>query len=264
MRWSRPVSERRVTLITGASQGIGRVLADAFAGAGDDLILAARNEEGLEETAASARHRGADVLVVPTDVADPAQVDGLGRQALGRFERVDVLINNSGIGGPSGPMWELDLEEWRHTFAVNVDGVFLVSKAVMPQMIERGSGSVIIIGSITGKRPLWGRTPYASTKAALVGLTRTLAQEAGRHGVRVNLISPGFVAGPRLDWVIKAQAEGRGISEVEAQAEMEAEAALLRLTQPEDVARAALFLASDESTAITGADLNVNSGAVMY
>jgi NAD(P)-dependent dehydrogenase (short-subunit alcohol dehydrogenase family) len=123
---------------------------------------------------------------------------------------------------------------------------------------------VIIIGSITGKRPLWGRTPYASTKSALVGLTRTLAIEAGRYGVRVNLISPGFVAGPRLDWVITSQAEVRDISEAEARAEMEAEAALQRLTQPEDVARAALFLASDDSTAISGADLNVNSGAVMY
>ena len=133
-------------------------------------------------------------------------------------------------------MWELDLEDWRQTFAVNVEGVFLVSKALMPQMIERCSGSVIIIGSITGKRPLWGRTPYASTKSALVGLTRTLAIEAGRYGVRVNLISPGFVAGPRLDWVITSQAEVRDISEAEARAEMEAEAALQRLTQPEDVA----------------------------
>lgn len=258
------MSERRVTLITGASQGIGRALATAFAGAGDNLILAARNEDGLTETAKLARDQGVEVLVVPTDITDPTQVNRMAHQALDQFGQVDVLINNSGIGGPSGPMWELDLEDWRQTFAVNVEGVFLVSKALMPQMIGRGSGSVIIIGSITGKRPLWGRTPYASTKSALVGLTRTLAMEAGRYGVRVNLISPGFVAGPRLDWVIKSQAEVRSISEAEAQGEMEAEAALQRLTQPEDVARAALFLASDDSTAISGADLNVNSGAVMY
>jgi len=143
-------------------------------------------------------------------------------------------------------------------------GVFLMSREFLPAMIEQGEGSVIIIGSITGKRPLWGRTPYASTKAALIGLTRTLALEAGVHGVRVNLISPGFVAGPRLDWVIKSQAEGRGIAEEAVQAEMEAESALNRLTQPEDIARAAVFLASDEAAGLTGADLNVNSGAVMY
>ncbi len=131
-------------------------------------------------------------------------------------------------------------------------------------MIDRGQGSIVMIGSITGKRPLWGRTPYAATKSALVGLTRTLAVEAGPHGVRVNLISPGFVSGPRLDWVIDAQARGRGVSSGEVRAEMEAEAAMNRLTDPDDVAKVALFLASDESNGITGADINVNSGAVMY
>jgi NAD(P)-dependent dehydrogenase (short-subunit alcohol dehydrogenase family) len=264
MRWSRQVSERRVTLITGASQGIGRVMAVSFAAAGDDLVLAARSEAGLEETAAMARSEGADVLVAPVDITDPQRVGHLAEAVFERFGRVDVLVNNSGIGGPSGPLWELDLDQWRQTFAVNVDGVFLVSRAFLPQMIERGRGSVIIIGSITGKRPLWGRTPYAASKTALIGLTRTLAIEAGHHGVRVNLISPGFVAGPRLDWVIEAQADGRGISVEEARAEMEEESALLRLTQPDDVARAALFLASDDSLAVTGADLNVNSGVVMY
>ena len=254
----------RTVLITGASQGIGRELAVAFAGAGDALVLAARNASNLEGTAAAAQALGAETLVVPTDITDPARVQAMGQAAIERFGRVDVLVNNSGIGGPSGPMWELDLERWREAFAVNVEGVFLVSKEILPAMIERQSGSVIIIGSITGKRPLWGRTPYASTKAALIGLMRTLAVEAGEHGVRVNLISPGFVAGPRLDWVIKSQAEGRGMSEEDVRGEMEAESALNRLTQPQDVAQAALFLASDEAAGLTGADLNVNSGAVMY
>jgi NAD(P)-dependent dehydrogenase (short-subunit alcohol dehydrogenase family) len=254
----------RVTLVTGASQGIGREISLAFAAAGDSLVLIARDEEKLRATAAAAAAYGGEILVVPTDVTDPDQVEAMAAAAIGRFGRTDVLVNNSGIGGPSGPMWDLDLESWRHTFAVNVDGVFLASRAVLPHMIERGSGSIITIGSITGKRPLWGRTPYASTKAALVGLTRTLALEAGPYGIRVNLISPGFVAGPRLDWVISSQAAGRGISEDVVRAEMEAEAALQRLTQPGDVARVAVFLASEDASAVTGADINVNSGAVMY
>jgi len=258
------VSDSRITLITGASQGIGRELALAFAAAGDSLVLVARNAANLEATAAAAEALGAETLVVPTDITDPSQTEAMGRSAVERFGRVDVLINNSGIGGPSGPLWELELAGWRQAFAVNVEGVFLASKAILPAMIARRSGSVIIIGSITGKRPLWGRTPYASTKAALIGLTRTLALEAGEYGVRVNLISPGFVAGPRLDWVIQSQAEGRAISQEAVRAEMEGESALNRLTQPEDVARAALFLASDEASGLTGADLNVNSGAVMY
>ena len=258
------MSRPRITLITGASQGIGKSIALAFAEAGDSLLLAARNEAKLEETARETRGLGAETLVVATDITDPEQVDHMVRSATDRFGGIDVLINNSGIGGPSGPLWQLDLEAWRETFAVNVEGVFLVSRAVLPGMVERRSGSVIMIGSISGKRPLWGRTPYATTKAALVGLTRTLALEAGSHGVRVNLISPGFVAGPRLDWVIDAQAEGRGIPAAEVRAEMEAESPLNRLTQPEDIARAAVYLASDAAGAITGADLNVNSGAVMY
>jgi NAD(P)-dependent dehydrogenase (short-subunit alcohol dehydrogenase family) len=258
------MSDPRVTVITGASQGIGRHIALAFADSGDSLVLAARDEANLEETAALAGESGAEALVVPTDVTDPEDTEAMTAAALDRFGRIDVLINNSGIGGPSGPLWELSVEEWRRTFAVNVEGVFLVTKAVMPHMIERGSGSVVMIGSITGKRPLWGRTPYASTKSALVGLTRTLAVEAGQHGVRVNLISPGFVSGPRLDWVIDAQAEGRGITAEQVRSELAAEAALNRLTEPEDIARVALFLASEESRGIAGADINVNSGVVMY
>jgi NAD(P)-dependent dehydrogenase (short-subunit alcohol dehydrogenase family) len=131
-------------------------------------------------------------------------------------------------------------------------------------MIEQGSGSVIIIGSISGKRPLYGRSAYTSTKTALIGMTRTLALEAGSHGVRVNLISPGFVAGPRIDWVMEAQASTRGLTADDVRAEFESESPLGRLTQPEDVAQAAVFLASDGAAGITGADLNVASGAVMY
>ena len=258
------MSGPRVTVITGASQGIGRHVALVFAEAGDSLVLAARNQANLEETAALARETGSEALALPTDVTDADDVEAMTAAALDRFGRIDVLINNSGIGGPSGPLWELSMDDWRETFAVNVEGVFLVTKTVIPHMIERGSGSVVMIGSITGKRPLWGRTPYASTKSALVGLTRTLAVEAGPHGVRVNLISPGFVIGPRLDWVIDAQAEGRGISAEEVRSELEAEAALNRLTEPEDLARVALFLASEESRGIAGADINVNSGVVMY
>lgn len=258
------MSRPRITLITGAGQGIGKAIAMAFAEAGDSLLLAARNQTKLEETARETRQLGAETLVVPTDITDPAQVDRMVRTGNDHFGAIDVLVNNSGIGGPSGPLWELDLAAWRETFAVNVEGAFLVSRAVLPGMVERRSGSVIMIGSISGKRPLWGRTPYGATKAALVGLTRTLALEAGAHGIRVNLISPGFVAGPRLDWVIDAQAKGRGIPAAEVRAEMEAESPLNRLTQPEDIARAALYLASNAAGAITGADVNVNSGAVMY
>jgi NAD(P)-dependent dehydrogenase (short-subunit alcohol dehydrogenase family) len=258
------MSERRVTVVTGASQGIGRALAVAFGESGDALVLAARNRAGLEETEDLVTRAGGVAVSVVTDVADETSVADLAAYVGERFGGADVVVNNSGIGGPSGALWEVPYQEWRATFDVNVDGVFLVSKALLPRMIQRRAGSIIVIGSISGKRPLYGRSAYTSTKAALIGLVRTLALEAGRHGVRVNLISPGFVAGPRLDWVISAQAEARGLEEDEVRGEMAAEAALHRLTEASDVASAAVFLASDAARGISGADINVNSGAVMY
>lgn len=258
------MSDRRVTVVTGAGRGIGRTLATSFAAQGDTVVLAARHRAALEETAGMVAAAGGEPLVVPTDVTDARSVDALASTVAERLGAADVVVNNSGIGGPSGRLWELDAAEWRETFAVNVHGVFLVSRALLPAMISRGSGAVIVIGSISGKRPLFGRSAYTSTKMALVGLTRTLALEAGPHGVRVNLISPGFVAGPRLDWVISAQAEARGVPEEEVRGEMAKQAALGRLTEAADVADAAVFLASDGARAITGADLNVNSGVVMY
>lgn len=258
------MAEARVAVVTGASQGIGRSIATAFAAQGDIVVLAARNVAGLEETATLVAEAGGEPTVIPCDVTDETSVAALASAVIERHGKIDVLVNNSGIGGPSGRLWELDPADWDATFSVNVTGVFLVSRAVLPAMIERGSGSVIVIGSISGKRPLFGRSAYGTTKMALVGLTRTLAVEAGEHGVRVNLISPGFVAGPRLDWVIDAQAEARAIPVEAVRAEFAAESPLNRLTEAQDVADVAVFLASDASGAITGADVNVNSGAVMY
>ena len=256
--------EPRVTVVTGASQGIGRVIAREFGACGDVVVLAARNGAGLSETAEIVAQSGGTSMVVETDVTSESSVAAMVEAVVGEQGRIDVLVNNSGIGGPSGRLWEVDPGEWKSTFEVNVFGVFLVTRAALPVMVSAQSGSVVIIGSISGKRPLLGRSAYTTTKTALIGLTRTLALEAGSEGIRVNLISPGFVSGPRIEWAMRAQAEARGIDVAEVRSEFEGEAALGRLTDPEDVARAAVFLASDEASGITGADLNVNSGVVMY
>lgn len=254
----------RVAVITGAGRGIGRAIALALAGEGAQVVLAGRSVDALEETRKLAADSGRDPLVVPADITVPDQVEALAEATLEAFGAVDVLVNNSGIGGPSAPLWEVDPVDWETTMAVNVTGTYLCCRAFLPAMVARRSGSVVIIGSMTGKRPLVGRTAYAASKMALVGLARTLAAEAGPHGVRVNLISPGPVEGERIEWVIGRQAEALGVGVEEARARFTSASPLGRLVPPGDVAAAVVFLASDRAASITGEDLNVSAGVVMY
>lgn len=256
--------ESKVAVITGASGGIGREIAMTFAEQGADVVVAARSEDTLEETRALVEERGRTGLVVPTDVTDPSQVDALVEQALERFDHVDVLVNNSGVEGPTKALWEIEPDEWRSTLDVNLTGVFLCCRGFLPHMVERGEGSVVVIGSILGKHAVFGRTPYAATKLGLVGVVRGLATEAGEHNVRVNLISPGAVEGERLNRVIQAQADAAGESFEDTRERLAGQSPLDRLTSPRDVASAAVFLASPAAASITGEDLNVTAGLVMH
>ena len=248
--------------MTGAGRGIGRAIALAFASAGADLVLAGRDSATLDATAADAGDVG--TLAVPTDVTDESAVERLADRTLDRFGRVDVVVANSGVGGPSGPAHDLSRADWDETFAVNVTGVWLCARAFLPPMLDAGSGSFIAIGSMTGKRPLWGRTPYAASKTALIGLVRTLAVETAASGVRVNLVSPGPVASERMEWVFRAQAQGRGITEEQARREMVEQIPIGRLIEPAEVADAVVALGLGRLTAVTGEDLNVSGGMVMY
>jgi NAD(P)-dependent dehydrogenase (short-subunit alcohol dehydrogenase family) len=258
------MTEAPVVLVTGASQGIGREIALAFAATGARLVLTARSRANLEETARLVVDRGAEALVLCADVADAADVERMAGEAVARMGRIDVLVCNSGVAGPTAPLWELDPADWQHTMRVNVDGVFHCCRSVLPSMIARRAGAVVVIGSMSGKRPLHGRTPYTTGKLGLVGLVRTLALEVGEFGIRVNLISPGAVEGPRIESVIAAQAQALGISEAEARTRFESGSPLGRLTEPGEVASAAVFLASPAAGAITGEDLNVSAGLVTY
>jgi NAD(P)-dependent dehydrogenase (short-subunit alcohol dehydrogenase family) len=255
---------RSVSIVTGASQGIGREIAVALARRGDAVALAARSVDNLEDTARLVEAAGGGALVVETDVTVLDSVEGMATAVLAAWGRIDHVIANSGVAGPSGVLWEIDPDDWEACQAVNVRGVFNTVRATVPPMIAGGGGSIVVIGSISGKRPLFGRSAYTSTKMALVGLTRTLAVEAGPHGIRVNLVSPGFVAGPRIEWVIEAQAEARGVEPGVVRSEFESESPLGRLTEPADVAAACVYLTSESARSVTGVDLNVNSGVVMY
>jgi NAD(P)-dependent dehydrogenase (short-subunit alcohol dehydrogenase family) len=254
----------KIAVITGAGRGIGRTIALAYAKEGANLVLASRSQEALEETQAMVEDIGCKALVVPTDIRNEDSVYNLAEQALGFFGRVDVLVNNSGITGPTTPLWNTSLAEWEETFAVNVTGAYLCCRAFLPAMIEKQSGSIIMISSMTGKRPLFGRTAYAGSKLALVGIARTLAWEVGPYGIRVNVISPGAVEGERIKRVVREIATSQSISEDEALRQFTSNSPLGRIVRPEDIAAAAVFLASEKAASITGEDLNVSSGTVMY
>jgi NAD(P)-dependent dehydrogenase (short-subunit alcohol dehydrogenase family) len=253
-----------VAAVTGAGTGIGREIALRLAAEGADVVLTGRSKDAMEEVAEQVRAAGRRALPVAMDLRDPASIEAAAAAAEKEFGRVDVLVNNSGVGGPSAPLWEMPLDEWEDTFRVNVTGTMLACKAFLPGMIARRSGSVVVIGSVTGKRPLVNRTPYAASKTALIGMVRTLAWELGPYGIRVNLVSPGGVEGPRIDWVLEQQAASRGITVDEARAEFAGGAALQRLTSAQDVANTVAFLASPRAAAITGEDVNVAAGLVMY
>jgi NAD(P)-dependent dehydrogenase (short-subunit alcohol dehydrogenase family) len=254
----------KIAVITGGGRGLGRVIALACAREGADLVLASRSVEALQETMAEVESLGRQALVVATDIRHEDSVRNLAEHALARFGRIDILVNNTGITGPTAPLWEITPAEWEETFAVNVTGAYLCCRAFLPSMIERRSGSILFISSMTGKRPLFGRTPYAAGKLALVGLARTLAWETGPYGIRVNVISPGPIEGERVERVIRNQAQAEGISEDEARRRFTSSSPLGRLVPPGDIADAVVFLASDKAASITGEDLNVSAGTVMY
>ncbi len=254
----------KIAVITGGGRGIGRAIAQAYAREGAHLVLAARDVVALQETRALVAEYQRDVLVIPLDLRQEESVQVLAEQALAHFGHIDILVNNSGIAGPTAPLWEISPEQWRETLEVDLIGPYLCCHAFLPSMLARNSGNILMIGSMTGKRPLFGRTPYAAAKLGLVGLVRTLAWEVGPHNIRVNLISPGPVEGERIGRVLEGMASAQGISNEEARRLFLRDSPLGRMAPPADVANAAVFLASDLSSSTTGEDFNVSGGIAMY
>ncbi|MHA6631481.1 SDR family NAD(P)-dependent oxidoreductase [Pseudonocardia sichuanensis] len=254
----------RVGLITGGGRGLGTEIASALLDAGAAVAVLGRDTGTLAATCAALDPTGERMLPVTADVRDADGVVRAVDRVRSELGRVDVLVNNSGIAGPTAPLWECEPQEWRAAVETNLVGAAQCTRAVLPDMIDRRSGSVVFIGSMTGKRPLWGRTSYAASKTGLIGLVRTLAAETGPFGIRVNLVSPGPIEGERIDRVLRAQAATRGITTIEARSEMLDDSPLGRLVRPADVAAVVAFLAGDGAAAITGEDVNVSAGIVMY
>jgi NAD(P)-dependent dehydrogenase (short-subunit alcohol dehydrogenase family) len=254
----------RVAVVTGGNQGIGLAIARAMAADGAAVAICARTESSLDEAAAEIRAAGGECVPVVCDVADPESTDAMAKTVVTTLGVPNVVVANAGIAGAIRPMHELTYDEWRECLAIDLDGVYLTFRRLIPGMIERGSGSLIALSSMTGKRPLPDRTPYGAAKMGVIGLVRSLALELGPHGITVNSVCPGAVAGARLDRVVAQQAQALGISVEESLRRFSDPAALKRPTRADEVAAACVFLASDAGSGITGEDMNVSAGLVMY
>jgi NAD(P)-dependent dehydrogenase (short-subunit alcohol dehydrogenase family) len=254
----------KVALITGGGHGLGGTMARRYAAAGADVFLTGRAKEPLAQTAEAIRQTGRRAEWLVADVSRPDDVTGSFRQAVEAFGTVHILVNNAGIAGPTANLVDQPLEEWNEVLAINLTGPFLCCRAAIPIMRAAGGGRIVNIGSGSGKRPLPGRTPYTSSKMGLLGLTRTLAHEVGKYGITVNLISPFLVQGPRLDGVIERLARARGMPPETVLAEMTTQSPFQRGVTEDDVASVALFLSSSAADNMTGQDINVSAGSIMY
>ncbi len=254
----------KICVVTGGGQGLGRDVCHELAQEGAIVHLVGRTEAPLVETKEAIEAAGGVAFSHVGDMADPNDIDRIATTIIKGSGRVDVLVNNAAIGGPSGPMWELDLKDWDETLRINTTGPFLTSRAFLPGMIKQKSGSIVFVGSMTGKRPLLNRTVYAASKIAVVGLARTLAWEVGPYNIRVNVVSPGPMEGERMQWVLEKQAQEQGVSVDEARSRLTANSPFQRFVATSDVVNAITYFASGRSGSTTGEDLNVSSGICMY
>jgi len=245
----------RTALVTGGGSGLGAAIARALSRAGADLVVVGRDRRKLDAVAAELP---GSTRALVCDVADEASVARL-RDELADTE-VSILVNNAGIAGPVAALTDIGVAEWDEVFAVNVRGTFLLCRAFLPAMVERGRGDVVNIASVSGKRPLAHRTPYTASKMAVLGLTATLAFEVGPAGVNVNTLSPGPVAGERMSRNFRLEAERSGKSVADAETAFVSRAALGRMITEDEVGAAVRAMLS--MPGMCGADVDLSAGMI--
>jgi meso-butanediol dehydrogenase/(S,S)-butanediol dehydrogenase/diacetyl reductase len=248
----------RCAIVTGAGTGIGAATARALARDGHAVVLAGRRAAPLEALAAEL---GADAAVVAADVGTAAGATAVAAAATERFGRVDVLVNNAGVGD-SGPLLDEPLERWEETLRVNLTGAFLVTQAVLPQLLERG-GAVVNVSSINGLRAGPGWTSYCVSKAGLIMLAKCIAADYGRRGVRANSVCPGWVRTAMADGDMDVVAAARGLDREGAYAHVHRLNPAGRPAEPEEVAEVIAFLASSRASYVNGAALLVDGGTAV-
>ncbi|MDH3689419.1 MAG: SDR family oxidoreductase [Gammaproteobacteria bacterium] len=241
-------------VVTAAASGIGRAVAQAFIAAHARVHVCDISADALSEF----RSREPGLSATVADVSDLTAVDRFFDEALRELGGLDVLINNAGIAGPTAPVEDVTPEAWNRTMAVNLTGQFYCVRRAVPLLKQAGGGSIINIASTAGIMGYPLRTPYATSKWAVVGLTKSLAMELGPSGIRVNAVCPGSIEGERMQQVIAAEAQVRGTDPVSLRKSYEKQNSLRTFIAPEDIANMILFTCSDAGAKISGQALSVD------
>jgi NAD(P)-dependent dehydrogenase (short-subunit alcohol dehydrogenase family) len=240
----------KIAIVTGAATGIGEVIARRLAEAGARVAVADMNAEAAQKAAANMGH---GAFAVALDVTDPASVERGVAEVLEKTGGLHILVNNAGLAGKAAPIWEQSDEDWHKVMAVNVTGPFLLCRAVLPHMRTRGYGRIVNVASIAGKEGNPRMVAYSASKAALIGLTKSIAKEVATEGICINAISPAVIRTLMLDQLTPAQVEY-----------MVERIPMKRTGKPEEVAAVVHFLASDECSFVTGQCYDVSGGRATY
>lgn len=244
----------KTVLITGAATGIGRATALAFGENGANVVIGDVDDRGAK-TAEDIEAAGGRAVFLKTDVTDAAQQEALVALAVSEFGSLDAAFNNAGILPPTAPLLEQTVEDWNRVMSIDVTGVFLGLKAQLAVMVEQGHGSIINTASVAGLRADPFMVPYTAAKHAVVGITKGAALDYATDGVRVNAIAPGLVRSPMTE---------RWLADPETRARVLADSPIKRAIEPEEIAGLVLFLASDVTTAITGAVYEIDGARTTH
>jgi 3-hydroxybutyrate dehydrogenase len=256
--------EDKVAVVTGAASGIGKEIAFTYAREGAKVVIADLNLDGANATAAEIEKTGAQAIGVAMDVTSETDVEAGMAEAIAAFGGIDILVSNAGIQIVA-PLEEFEFSKWKLMLAIHLDGAFLTTRAALRQMYKQGrGGSIIYMGSVHSKEASVLKAPYVTAKHGLIGLAKVVAKEGAKHGVRANVICPGFVRTPLVDKQIPEQAKALGISEDDViKKVMLKDTVDGEFTTVQDVAAAALLFASFGSKALTGQSLVVSHGWFM-
>lgn len=241
----------KVALVTGAASGIGLACAHTFASGGARVVVADRFREPGEQAVAAIVAAGGEACFVEVDVADPASAQAMVDATLAAYGRMDIAVNNAGVGGRRNPTDRYSLEDWQYILGINLHGVFHCLRAQLPAMIAGGGGAVVNLASILGSVGLAGAPAYTASKHGVVGLTRTAALDVAAQGIRVNAIGPGFIETPLI---------ANALADAAMHTHLVSQHPIGRLGQPQEIANTVAFLCSDQASFITGAYYTVDGG----